>query len=135
MSYGRRSVTFDLVQAHATGHLGNLTSAALDLLNSQVAAIRVDSNLGPVTIDEPFNRSPGAASSPAASGASGAPGAPVSPFSIERWLQPAYTIIDREGGETRVAPYGTPTHNFRPVLVVLGLGILGLAVFGGTKLK
>lgn len=136
----RRSVTFEVVEAHATGRFGDLTSSLLDLMNSQIAAIRVESNVGPVTIPEPFKRSSGSSTAvpvpttPGVPGVSTLPGYSASKFSIERFLQPKYVIIDREGGETPIAPYGEPSGNYRPAIIVGGLFILGLAIYGGVKL-
>lgn len=138
--FGRRSVTFAIAQSHALGGLGDLTSSMLDLLDTQVAAVRIDSNVGPVTIPEPFHRSGASGSStstsvPGVPGVSSLPGAgSVKLPTIEQMLQPSYTFIGRDGGETTVSPFGVPTHDYRPLLIAGGLAILALAIYGGSKL-
>lgn len=141
---GRKSVTLEMLESHALGGFGDLQSSLMAMLDSQIAAIRVETTYGPpIYIPSPFRKEAKAAVSSSGTSTEAPPPVPGQPstvisgqgFDAARILKPKITVEMTSGGDPIVvAPYGDPGPSKWGWVVGGIFAVMILAGYGGIRL-
>lgn len=136
----RKSVTLEMLESHALGGFGDLQSSLMAMLDSQIAAIRVETTYGPpIYIPSPFRKEAKEAVSSTGQ-STAAPGQPATVisgqgFDAARILKPKITVEMASGGDPIVvAPYGDPGPSKWGGVVGVIFAAMILASYGGIRL-